>query len=372
MTSTIDALMSPFDLHGLKLKNRVAMSPLTRSRAGTERMPNTLMAEHYVQRSSAGLIISEGVAISKQGIGWLNTPGIYSQEQAEAWKLVVDAVHAKGTPIFLQLWHCGRASHAAFHENGELPVAPSAIKIAEDYSHTPKGKLPYETPRALETDEIPLIVEDYRRAAELAKSAGFDGVEFHAANGYLIDQFLQSKTNHRTDRYGGSVENRYRFLDEAVRAVLTVWPSHRVGVHIAPNGSFNDMGSPDFRETFLYVARQLDRYDLAYLHVLDGLAFGFHKLGEPMTLAEFRDVFKGPLMGNCGYTQETAEAAIRNGHADLISFGRPYLSNPDLVERFANGWPLNPPADMKVWYSPDAVGYTDFPRYEPSGREAMP
>lgn len=360
------ALFTPFDLQGLSLKNRIVMSPLTRSRAGEERLPNVLMAEYYVQRASAGLIISEATVVSKQGIGWLNSPGIYSDEQAEAWKQVVDAVHGKGTPMFLQFWHCGRASHYAFHENGELPVAPSAVKINGDYSHTPIGKLPYETPRALETDEIPPIVEDYRRAAERAKAAGFDGVEIHAANGYLIDQFLQSKTNHRTDRYGGSVGNRYRFLDEIVNAVLTVWPSNRVGVHLAPNGSFNDMGSPDYREAFLYVARQLDRYNLGYLHVVDGLEFGFHKLGEPVTLAEFREVFKGPLMGNCGYTQETAEAAIRNGHADLISFGRPFLSNPDLVERLANGWPLNPPAEMKVWYSFDAVGYTDFPRYKSS------
>jgi len=340
------------------------MSPLTRSRAGEERLPNSLMAEYYAQRASAGLIITEATVVSKQGIGWLNSPGIYSREQAEAWKQVVDAVHAKGTPIFLQLWHCGRASHMSFHENGELPVAPSAIRLAGSYSHTPVGKQSYETPRALETDEVPAIIEDYRRAAERAKTAGFDGVELHAANGYLIDQFLQSKTNHRTDRYGGSLENRYRFLDETVKAVLDVWPSRRVGVHIGPNGSFNDMGSPDFREIFLYIAHQLDRYDLAYLHVIDGLAFGFHELGEPMTLTEFRDVFKGPLMGNCGYSRETAEAAIRSHQADLISFGRPFLSNPDLVERLANGWPLNPPADTKVWYCCDAAGYTDFPTYE--------
>ena len=274
------ALFTPFDLRGLSLKNRVVMSPLTRSRAGEQRLPNALMAEYYAQRSSAGLIISEATVVSKQGIGWLNSPGIYSDEQAEAWKQVVDAVHSKGTPMFLQLWHCGRASHRAFHENGELPVAPSAIKINGDYIHTPIGKQPYETPRALETDEIPAIVEDYRRAAERAKAAGFDGVELHSANGYLIDQFLQSKTNHRTDRYGGSVENRYRFLDEIVTAILTVWPSNRVGVHLAPNGNFNDMGSPDYRETFLYVARQLDRYNLAYLHVVDGLEFGFHEIGR--------------------------------------------------------------------------------------------
>jgi N-ethylmaleimide reductase len=356
-------LLSPFDLRGLPLKNRVVMAPMTRSRAGKERLPNSLMAEYYAQRASAGLIITEATVISVQAIGWLNSPGIYSNEQAEAWKMVVDAVHARGTPIFLQLWHCGRASHSSFHEKEGLPVAPSAIKIIGDGIHTPIGKQPYETPRALETEEVSAIVQDYRRAAERAKSAGFDGVEIHAANGYLIDEFLQSKTNHRTDRYGGSLENRYRFLDEIVSSVSTVWTSGRVGVHIAPNGSFNDMGSPDFRETFLFVARQLNRHKIAYLHVVDGLAFGSHGLGPPMTLKEFREVFEGPLMGNSGYTRETAETAIRRHHADLISFGRPFISNPDFVERFANDWPLNPLADLKVWYSFDKVGYTDFPRY---------
>jgi len=362
--STNTTLLSPFDLHGLSLKNRMAMAPMTRSRAGKERLPNSLMAEYYTQRASAGLIITEATVISPQGIGWLNSPGIYSNEQAEAWRLVVDAVHAKGAPIFLQLWHCGRASHSSFHEREGLPVAPSAIKIPGDYIHTPIGKQPYETPRALETEEVTAIVGDYLRAAERAKSAGFDGIEIHAANGYLIDQFLQSKTNHRTDRYGGCLENRYRFLDEIVSSVSAVWTSIRVGVHISPNGSFNDMGSPDFRETFPYVAKQLNRHKIAYLHVVDGLAFGSHGLGPPMTLREFRGVFEAPLMGNSGYTQETAETAIRQHYGDLISFGRPFISNPDLVERFANGWPLNPPADMKVWYSFDKAGYTDFPKYE--------
>jgi N-ethylmaleimide reductase len=363
-------LFKPFDLRGLFLRNRVVMSPLTRSRAGEQRLPNSLMAEYYAQRASAGLIISEATVISKQGIGWLNSPGIYSDQQSHAWQQVVDAVHAKGAPMFLQFWHCGRASHSSFHPEEGLPVAPSAIAINQDYIHTPIGKQPYETPRALETDEVSAIVEDYRRAAERAKRAGFDGVEIHSANGYLIDQFLQSKTNHRTDRYGGSVENRFRFLEEILRAILTDWPSGKVGVHLSPNGNFNDMGSPDFRETFLYVAKQLDQYELAYLHIVDGLEFGFHALGTPMTLTEFREVFRGPLMGNCGYTCEKAEAAIRSGNADLISFGRPYLSNPDLVERFANGWPLNPPADLKVWYSFDEVGYMDFPRYEPPNQKA--
>lgn len=336
---------------------------MTRSRAGTERMANALMAEYYSQRASVGLIITEATVISKQAIGWQNTPGIYTDQQAEAWKVVVDAVHSKGTPIFLQLWHCGRASHTSFHEEEGLPVAPSAIKIEGDVIHTPIGKLPYETPRPLETDEISLIVEDFRVAAERALRAGFDGVEIHSGNGYLVDAFLQSKTNYRTDRYGGSLENRFRFLDEIVQAILTVCPAGRIGVHLSPNGNFNDMGSPDFRETFLYAAEQLSPYKLAYLHILDGLAFGFHGLGQPMTLAEFRAVFDGPLIGNCGYTRETAEAAVQNGHADMVSFGRPIISSPDLVERFANGWPLNPPAETRVWYSFDAAGYTDFPRY---------
>jgi N-ethylmaleimide reductase len=360
---TPETLLSPFDLRGLQLKNRVAMAPLTRSRAGEERLANALMAEYYAQRSSAGLIVTEATVVSRQGIGWLNSPGIYSAEQAEAWKQVVDAVHAEGGKIFLQLWHCGRPSHSSFHEAEGLPVAPSAVRLEGDDIHTPAGKQPHETPRALETEEIPLIVEDYRLAAERAKGAGFDGIEIHGANGYLIDQFLQSSTNHRTDLYGGCIENRFRFLDEVVRAVLTVWPAGRVGVHLSPNGIFNDMGSPDFRETFLHAASQLNRFQLGYLHVVDGLAFGFHQLGAPMTLAEFRTVFTGPLMGNCGYTQETAEEAIHSHHADLISFGRPYLSNPDLVERFAHGWPLNPPADIAVWYSFDGHGYIDFPRY---------
>lgn len=358
-------LLSPCDLSGLRLRNRVVMAPLTRARAGRDRIPNDLMAEYYTQRSSAGLIIAEATTISEQGFGWVDSPGMYNDAQVAGWKKVVQALHARGTPIFLQLWHCGRASHSSFHE-GRPAVSASAIKLNGDYIHTPIGKQPYETPRALETAEVPLVVEDYRRAAERAKAAGFDGVEIHSANGYLLDQFLQSRTNQRTDRYGGSLENRFRFLQEVTEAILTVWPANRVSVRLSPNGAFNDMGSPDFRETFLDAARRLDRYDLAFLHVMDGLGFGFHGLGTPLTLPEFRAVFGGPLMGNCGYTAEKAEAAIAAGNADLIAFGRPYLSNPDLVERFANGWELNPPADVKVWSAPDSRGYTDFP-FHPKG-----
>ncbi len=353
-------LLSEFDLRGLRLRNRVVMAPLTRARAGRARVPNALMAQYYEQRASAGLIVAEATVISEQGFGWVDSPGIYNEAQVAGWKLVTSALQARGTPIFLQLWHCGRASHSSFH-SGRPAVSASAIKINGDYIHTPIGKQPYETPRALETAEVTAVVEDYRRAAERARAAGFDGVEIHAANGYLIDQFLQSRTNQRSDGYGGSIENRYRFLREIVEAVLTVWPANRVAVRLSPNGVFNDMGSPDFRETFTYVASQLDSFGLAYLHIVDGLAFGFHEKGKPMVLPEFRAVYRGPLMGNCGYSQATAEAALAAGHADLIAFGRPYLSNPDLVERFAHGWELNPPADLKVWSAPTAEGYTDFP-----------
>lgn len=363
-------LLSKLDLDGLTLSNRVVMAPLTRSRAGVERIPNDLMAEYYTQRASAGLIISEATSISVQGLGWQQNPGVYTPEQAQAWKTVVEPLHAHNTPIFLQLWHCGRASHTDFHPELGLPVSASAIPISGDGIHTPNGKKPYETPRPLSTDEVAQVVADYRQAADYAKRAGFDGVEIHGANGYLIDQFLQSKTNQRDDRYGGSLDNRLRFLLEIVEAVTEVFPANRVGVRISPNGSFNDMGSPDYRETFLEVARQLNPVGLAYLHVVDGLEFGFHELGEPMTLAEFREVFDRPLMGNCGYTQDTAEAAIRDGHADFIAFGRPYISNPDLVERFAEEVPLNPPADMSVWYSFDAEGYTDFPMRDAAGDRA--
>lgn len=364
-TDTYPELFSPIEIGGLELPNRIVMAPLTRARAGERRVPNAMMAEYYSQRAAAGLIISEATTISQQGIGWPNTPGIYTAAMEQAWKQVVESVHDSGGRMFLQLWHTGRASHSDFH-GGDLPVAPSAIAIQGDGVHTPGGKKPHETPRALETDELPGIVEDYRRAAERAKAAGFDGVEIHSANGYLLDQFLQSKSNHRSDRYGGSVENRYRLLGEVVDAVTSVWSADRVGVRIAPNGSFNDMGSPDYREQFHYVARQLDRYGLAYLHVMDGTGFGFHELGPVMTLADFRKVYSGRLMGNVGYTRESGERAIAGGEADLIAYGRPYISNPDLVDRFANDWPLADTADTSLWYSAGPRGYIDFPTYESS------
>lgn len=358
------SLLSPVSIGDLPLKNRIAMAPMTRARAGVERLPNARIAKYYSDRASAGLIVSEGIVISDQAIGWTQTPGIYTDAMQAGWHDVVSAVHAAGGSMFAQLWHTGRASHSSFHADGSLPVAPSAIAINGEYLHTPTGKQSYQVPRSLDVGNIPGIVDDYRKAAERAKAAGFDGIELHGANGYLIDSFLQSKTNVRTDEYGGNVERRYRFLKEVVDAVLSVWPANRVGVRLSPNGIYNDMGSSDFRETFTYVAQQLDAYGLAYLHVMDGLAFGFHQLGEPMTLADFRKVFRGPLIGNCGYSQETAEAAIVAGHADLIAFGRPFISNPDLVARFQNGWPLNDPAEMSAWYGFDDTGFNDFPTYQ--------
>jgi N-ethylmaleimide reductase len=357
-------LLSPTRLGSIDVKNRIAMAPMTRSRAGAERIPNALMAEHYRQRASAGLLITEATVVSPQGIGYNNTPGIYNDEMAAGWKQVVDSVHAAGGKIALQLWHCGRASHSDFHQ-GALPVSASALRLNGDHVYTPLGKKPYETPRALNLSEIPGIVDDYRRATVLAKSAGFDAVEIHSANGYLLDQFLQSKTNQRIDAYGGSIENRFRFLREVTEAVCGVIGADRVGVRLSPNGVFNDMGSPDFREQFLYAASELDGYDLAYLHVMDGLAFGFHKLGDPLTLPEFRSVFSAPLIGNCGYDRDAVEAALVSGAADMIAIGRPYISNPDLVERYAHNWPLAPCTDMSKWYTPGAAGYTDYPVYNP-------
>ena len=352
-------LFEPISIGNLNYKNRIAMAPMTRGRAGLERVPNDLMAEYYYQRSGAGLLISEATVVSKQGIGWNDSPGIYTEGMVEGWRKVTERIKPTGSHLFLQLWHCGRSSHSEFH-NGELPVSASAIKLNGDHIHTPLGNKPYETPRALSVDEIKETISDYRKAAVNAKEAGFSGVEVHGANGYLINQFLDSKTNHRDDEYGGSLENRFRFFKEALEAVLEVWDKEQVGVRISPNGVFNDVGSEDFRETYIYVVKELDKLNLGYLHIMDGLAFGFHEKGEPMTLAEFKTIYNGVIVGNCGYTKEAAEERIAEGNADLIAFGRPFITNPDLAERFMNNLPLNPYDDMSFWYTSGARGYTDY------------
>ncbi len=360
-------LYDSIELANRTLTNRVSLAPMTRCKAGPDRLANSLIAEYYTQRAGTGLVITEATTVSPQANGYLNTPGIYTDEQGDSWQQVTDAVHEVGGTIFLQLWHTGRASHSDFHD-GDLPVSASAIRIEGDGVHTANGKQDYEIPRALETDELPGVVADYVAAAHRAKRAGFDGVEIHSANGYLLDQFLQSKTNHRTDQYGGSVENRFRLLREVVEGVAEVFGPNHVAVRLAPNGAFNDMGSPDFRETFTYVAQELNQYGLAYLHVMDGLAFGFHEQGDPMTLEDFRAVFNGLLMGNCGYDQDSAEKAVASGAADMIAIGRPLITNPDLVARWKNGWAMTELSDPSSWYTleQEPAGFTDYPNYDPA------
>ena len=358
-------LLSEYTFLGTTLANRVAMAPLTRGRSGSDRVPNDLMNEYYVQRESAGVIIAEATVVNKQGIGWVDSPGIYNDAQTQGWKKICTALHQHNTPVVLQLWHCGRASHSSFHA-GELPVSASAIKINGDEIHTPMGKKDYETPRALSSAEIAQTIQDYKQAAIRAKEAGFDGIEIHSANGYLLNQFLESKTNQRNDNYGGSLENRLRLLKEVTEAILEVWPADKVGVRLSPNGVFNDMGSPDYIETYTAAAELLNELNIGFLHVMDGLAFGFHELGEPMTLADFRKVFKNTIIGNCGYTEKTAEQAIANGDADIITFGRPFISTPDLPIRFRRKLPLADDADTSVWSASGPEGYTSFPSHSES------
>lgn len=356
------SLFEPVTLGDLQLKNRIAMAPMTRGRAGESRVPSELMAQHYVQRTSAGLIISEATVVSAKGNGWVGSPGIYTEEMTKAWRTLTEQVTQAGTAIFLQMWHCGRASHSDFH-NGELPVSASAVKLNGDKIHTPLGKKDYEVPRPLTIDEIAATVNDYRAAAVNAQKAGFSGIEVHSANGYLLNQFLDSKTNRRDDRYGGTPENKYRFLREVLAAVMEVWPAARVGVRLSPNGVFNDMGSADFRQTYLYTIKELNSLNLGYVHIMDGLAFGFHEQGEPMTLHEFREHYDGLIIGNCGYTKEIATQRIEAGDADIVAIGRPFITNPDLVQRWQNGWDLEPSEDMSLWYGGGAQGYTDYAPY---------
>ena len=352
MTHELETLLSPYPLGSMTLRNRMVMAPLTRSRAGQGNVPTALMATYYRQRASAGLIITEASPISPQGTGYLRTPGIYTPEQVAGWRLVTDAVHAEGGHIFLQIWHVGRLSHRLVQPHGELPVAPSAIK-AEGEIFTAQGLQPLETPRALDIAEIPGIVADYRRAAELAQQAGFDGVEIHGANGYLIDQFLRDGTNQRTDAYGGSLENRTRFLREVVEAVVPVFGAHRTGIRLSPVFEGFSMRDSNPQATFNYAAQLLRPYGLAYLHVMQAgtAAFDFGALKRH---------FGGVYMANSGYDAARAAQAVADGTADLVSFGVPFLANPDLVERFRQGAALNTP-DPATFYQGEAQGYTDYP-----------
>lgn len=358
-------LFESIRLGTLELPNRMVMAPLTRNRsAGT--VPGEMNATYYAQRASAGLIITEATQADASGQGYPETPGVHSEEQIAGWRQVTDAVHAAGGRIFVQLWHVGRISHSSFND-GALPVAPSAIRPAGQ-AFTYEGLKPFETPRALEIGEIREIVEQFRRAAENAKRAGFDGVEVHGANGYLLDQFLQSGTNQRTDRYGGSVENRARLLLEVTEAVVDVWGADRVGVRLSPGGTFNDMSDADPAETFSYAADALNRFGLGYLHVVETAQNAPPAgLGGTTPTKLVRSAFRGTLLSTGEYTRDTAEAALQEGRADLIGFGRLFLANPDLPTRFAEDAPLNEP-DPATFYGGGAEGYIDYPTLKLSER----
>ncbi len=352
-------LFKPVQLGAVQLQNRIVMAPLTRSRAQAGDVPSELTAEYYAQRAGAGLIIAEATQISPQGKGYAFTPGIYDQAQVAAWKKVTDAVHAKGGHIFLQLWHVGRISHPDLQPEHALPVAPSAVK-PEGNAFTETGFQPFVTPRALELAELPGIVAQYKTAAQLAIQAGFDGVEIHAANGYLLDQFLRDKTNLRTDAYGGSIENRTRLLLEVVDAVTSVVPSERVGIRLSPISPANDIADSNPQALFSYVVQQLNRYKLVYLHVVEGATGGPRQVENGFDLQVLRDLFEGIYIANNGYDLTLAQQAREGNLADLVAFGRPWIANPDLVARLKHGAALasfNP----DTLYGGGAAGYTDYP-----------
>lgn len=346
-------LLEPVTLGTLRLRNRVVMAPMTRNRADAFDAPHDMNVEYYSQRASAGLIVTEASQVSAEGKGNHRSPGIFTERQVAGWRLVTEAVHALGGCIFLQLWHCGRISHPTLQAGGEIPVAPSAIKPAGEL-FTGTGREPFVTPRALAADEIRGVVEQFGRGAANARAAGFDGVEIHAANGYLIDQFLRDGTNRRTDAWGGSVENRSRLLLDVVEEVSAVWGPGRVGVRLSPTNPFNDIRDSDPANTFGHVARRLSRLDLAYLHVVESGT-------ERFSWEAFREQFDGPYMANGGYDHDRAAAALEAGRADLISFGAPFIANPDLVERLRDGLPLAV-GDHATFYGGDAHGYIDYPR----------
>eukprot|EP01059_Diplonema_ambulator_P033411 TRINITY_DN6974_c0_g1_i5.p1 TRINITY_DN6974_c0_g1~~TRINITY_DN6974_c0_g1_i5.p1 ORF type:complete len:388 (+),score=160.73 TRINITY_DN6974_c0_g1_i5:61-1164(+) len=359
-------LLTPTKLGDFTAKNRLALAPLTRGRATEDSVPTDVMVEYYKQRSNAGLVITEATGISKQGLGWWRAPGIWSDEQVAGWQQVTQAIHDEDSLACMQLWHMGRQAHSDV--TGEPIVAPSPIAVPGEVTTVNHVKKPYEVPEELTVEKIKRIQEDYKRAAENAKRAGFDMIEVHSANGYLLDEFLQSVTNKRTDEYGGSVENRLRMLREVLDAVESVFPLRNVGVRLSPNGAFGAMGSEDNVETFSAAIKLLGERGVGYVHLMDGLGFGFHEKTEPFTLAMARDILKGTkaeetvLMGNVGYTKETAEARLQAGEADMIAFGRPYISNPDLAVRFAKNAPLNEDAPYEAWWSSHgAKMYTDYP-----------
>lgn len=344
-------LFAPLQVGDLLLPNRILMAPLTRSRAGAVRVPNELMVRYYEQRASAGLILAEATVVSAQGIGYADTPGIWSQEQVKGWRKVTDAVHRAGGRIFSQLWHVGRVSHPLFL-NGDLPVAPSAIAPAGFVSLV-RPKTPYVVPRALDRTEIPGLIDAFQRGAQNAHEAGFDGVELHGANGYLIDQFLQDRSNHRTDDYGGPIENRARLMLEVVDRLINVWGPGRVGVHLAPRGDSHDLGDSNPLATFGYIARELGKRKIAFLCARE------HE-GADAIGPQLKAAFGGVYVANEGFTQASAEKIVAAGNADAVAFGKLFIANPDLPKRFAQGAPLNE-WKSDLFYTGGEQGYADYP-----------
>jgi N-ethylmaleimide reductase len=365
-------LFSPLKVGPYQLKHRVMMAPLTRMRAAKPSLaPRPLNAEYYAQRAThGGLIIAEASPVAATGFGNPGVPGIYSEAQIAGWREVVDAIHAKGGIIFLQLWHVGRVSHSSYQPNGALPVAPSAVAISPEYKTVTADGKPtiYETPRALETDEIGGIVAAFQQAARNAMDAGFDGVEIHGANGYLLEQFLQSRTNLRTDRYGGSIDNRARLLLEITQAAIDVWGADRVGVRLSPYGVANDSGELDPMPLYGHVVKSLDKLGLAYLHFIEPRSSGAGRAevnwqNVPSAMVLFRPLWSGVLIAAGGFTGEAAEAAIAEKHADAVAFGRIFISNPDLPRRLQQGFPITP-YNRATFYGGEAAGYTDYPVYD--------
>ncbi len=355
-------LFDPITLGAFNLPNRILMSPMTRGRADTvTAVPTPMMIDYYARRAEAGLLITEATGISRQGLGWNGAPGLWTEAQIAGWQPITEAVHKAGGRIVAQLWHMGRASHSDFND-GAQPVAASAIAI-KGHTYTPQGKKAYEVPRALEASEIAGIVADYANAAANAKLAGFDGVEVHGANGYLLDNFLKNGTNLRTDAYGGNAENRTRFLKEATAAVVDVWGADRVGVRISPLNAFNDASDSDPHALYKVVAETLSMFNLAFLDVLETLPGHFMYTAGESVHPTIRQHYKGKMVLNGGYLLDTSNAALAAGSADAIAIGVPYLSNPDLVTRLQHGWPLAAPSDPYTWYMGGEAGYDDHEVY---------
>mmetsp|Transcript_4171 Transcript_4171/g.7288 ORF Transcript_4171/g.7288 Transcript_4171/m.7288 type:complete len:394 (-) Transcript_4171:138-1319(-) len=364
--------------HVLEMSNRVVMSPMTRGRSDDDFVPHDFMAKYYAQRASTGLIITEATAFNKAGAGWFRAPGIWTQEMIDAWKPITKAVHDKGGKIAMQLWHMGRQGHSDVI--GHQPYSASEIPLTAPITAKNGEKKDPEVPKSITVEEIAQTVKEFGEGARNALEAGFDAVEIHGANGYLVDQFSQSKTNKRTDQYGGSIENRLRFMREVVEECLKYVPKERLGIRLSPNGKFGEMGSEDNNETFTEAIRFLAGKRLGFIDLMDGLGFGFHELSEPFTAKMARDIIREVqkdegvatmLFVNVGYTKESAEAELKAAQAEepyvdtAVAFGRPLISTPDLVERFENGWELNPDAEYPTWWHYNTEqGYTDFPTYE--------